>query len=983
MISERIPSTTPSEAATPRSIITPRFLLRVGGLPREHIDHLRFTHTLQWQEGLLSLEHQLLDQKEALVDLLHAAVNTHKEDQALRRSLINLKRQVFNMHFPHGTEHARATAAALGTDAHNAHTALNAWLDLWERYQHELTRGPAITEQELQEKRALLKDAFQDPDFRKGVLLSSPVLSQAMDHYLHADNAHPNREARTVERSLLEYLLRTIHKTSPFSAFTPVCIGQFSDTYQSINLPSTTTRSDIELAISNMRKQSFTRLNMLVLSRLSAQILASPPVRKGLRVRLTTGWRQQNEHIRYIRRKPVVDNPDGLDADAALPLDFVQEHVIGLPVGTLLNNLISIMHDGHEEVLGDLIKRLHHLQSDQRAETVIEAYLHHLLRLGFLIVPALQVNIHAPRPLDVYTQQLLTIGTPQTDALAAKLQEIANLIDRYASAPLVERAEIVEHIKQLLQEGSALLIQNTNDDRSINLPSTRANTWFALALPRTIVYEDTTISPEKLSIAREDWSEIFSDISGLQRILPLFDVHFTQRLLTRGYFQARYGQGQGYDDFLAFAERFNSEFLRPMQHDAYEMRMFDQEGNFRGRQDYFGQPEVAAINEARQFATNAMRQSYQAHTDTRDQEPTHEALCAHEMILPDDFVTKLAALVPQQGQADLQSNTFFSQFAHLESGPSLILNQIYPGLTLMFSRFAYCFAGQTHGLPYTAQQQDSVVSALRETLTRLQTPDMVFAELKGGYDATNLNLHPVVTAYELVCPGEISSRPLSEQIPMDDLFIQDNMQTGRLGLYSKRLQKEVVPLYLGFLTPMLLPEIQQVLLSFSYLSTATLDLWNGVQVASSDEVTFYPRLRYKHIVLQRATWKIPASGLPCRESGQSDADFYLQVSCWRQQHALPLHVFVAPDATTIIENSSQDENDKEQTEKDIQSYKPLFVDFENLFSVLLFEATMRKARSSFVLTEVLPQREHLWFQHNQQTHVTEFVFEVSQKRALA
>jgi len=305
----------------------------------------------------------------------------------------------------------------------------------------------------------------------------------------------------------------------------------------------------------------------------------------------------------------------------------------------------------------------------------------------------------------------------------------------------------------------------------------------------------------------------------------------------------------------------------------------------------------------------------------------------------------------------------------------LIINRIYSGLTVMFSRFAYCFA---------QDQSVTIASTLCTLLEQLQPPGTVFAELKGGYDATNLNLHPAVTPYELVCPGELSTRPETEQIPLEDLFIQDDPEAGRLVLYSKRLGKEVIPLYLGFLIPSALPEIQQILLSFSYLTMFTPDLWRGTQLPDiPDENTpliSYPRLRYKNLVIQRANWKVHASLLPRRESGEADADFYLTVARWRKKLGLPAKVFFAP-LNSVPASSNPEAAGGPKAGPAIQTYKPFYVDFENYFSVLLLEAAIKKTNTSFVITEMLPEPDQLWFRHDGQAYVSEFIFEVSRTRS--
>ncbi|HET8841762.1 MAG TPA: lantibiotic dehydratase, partial [Ktedonobacteraceae bacterium] len=833
--------------------------------------------------------------------------------------------QIFNLKLSRSADDARTCAHYLAEDER---PLLFEWLDLWERYQQHLSLGTAILNVELREKRKQLKQIINGADFRKGILLSSTILDQATDGYLASDNLQLNREARTVERSLLEYLFRAAGKTSPFSTFTPVCIGTLEE-------GETASGDDIELELNGVEKQSFTRLNMLVLSRLSAQILACKSVRHALNVRVTNGWRLRANHIEYVRRKSMVDTTD---TEASLSLDYIQEHVIQLPIGAMLQDILEYIGDGHEEKLGILVTQLGERGGDKHAKVLVEEYLEHLLRLGFLIVPTLQVDIHQDRPLAVYRQKLRTIAMPQTDALADSLGLVEDLVDAYANAEQTKRAHILVQIRQILQEGSLAL----NDTQRVP------------AFPKTLLYEDTTLAPRRLTVSTKQWSETFAHIQELQQILPVFDSRLPQKIMTRGYFQARYGVGQRCDDFFSFADMFNQEFLRLLQNDTGNQRNFDSKGKFKGRTNYFNQPELAKLNQARQTIADYMHEAYQA-----------LPAGSSELILGEDFLQTIAPLAA--GTEDFLSYAFLSQFARVNNEPLFIINQIYTGLTLLFSRFAYCFA---------QDERLAIISTLRQTLEQLQPSGAIFAELKGGYDATNLNLHPTFTSYEIVCPGELSARPSAEQISIEDLYIQDDTETGHLRLYSKRLGKEVIPIYLGFLTPIALPEIQQILLHFSYLTMSPLDLWGGARVAQPDtSFTYYPRLRYKNVVVQRATWRVQADVLPQRASGQSDTDFYLDANRWRKSIGLPARVFLTP-----IASASTGSNNDKKGEEPVQSYKPLYIDFENYFSILLLEATIRKASTAFQFMEMLPQPEQLWFRYSDQAYVSEFIFEVTHTR---
>jgi len=339
-----------------------------------------------------------------------------------------------------------------------------------------------------------------------------------------------------------------------------------------------------------------------------------------------------------------------------------------------------------------------------------------------------------------------------------------------------------------------------------------------------------------------------------------------------------------------------------------------------------------------------------------------------EIILAEDFIQALLPSVPDD-LLDLASNTFFTQFARSNGEPLAILNHIYTGFTQGFSRFAHFFR---------ADEGYQVLPQLKATLQQISPPDAVFAELKGGYDATNLNIHPPVAAYELVCSGDKSLRPPDEQIPLEDLSLVDDGIDGHLHLYSKRLGKKVIPLYLGFLLPMMLPEIQQILLTFSYNAMCVLDLWKGVKEKSADEqIVAYPRLRYKNLVLQRAQWKLSSALFPQREPGQDDVTFFLNVNRWRRAQGLPRRLFIASDKAFGAPKTQAQPAKEENTGQQMRSYKPLYLDFENFFAVTLLEALVRDSTQTLVLSEMLPAQDQLWLKQQEQSYVSEFVLEIN------
>lgn len=909
-------------------IVTRPFMLRVGGLPFDVVDTLRFEQTQRAAAALFAIEQTLAERKEKLVQYLEQTVAAHSDNKKQRSKLLNLKRDVYNLR----PIRSRGKIKAILTTLPEAERALlQEWLTLWQGRDEILEKTAVLFTQELQQNRSRLKQIFNTPDFRKGLLLASPKLSHALDNYLFKSRLNLNKRLRQSERSLLSYLLRMACKTSPFSTFTPVCFGIFTANTSLAN------DSGIVYEITNLDKQSFVRLNMAILSRISSLILASNKLRSNLPVQMVSGWQIENNRLRYLRkRQNLVETAD----DSPFELNMLHENVFYLPYNQLLQALIDVLVEKEEVRLNQLVVYISQIAEYKGAEAEIEAYLNHLLRLGFLFVPNLRINIHSKYPLADYYKNLTMLAVPEINKIGDRLREIDAQVTAYAELSVNGREKLLKQLRENVAECY------------LELEGARGQ------VPKTLLYEDTTVSASEWTISEATWRTILADLKEWQQLLPLFDINLPRRLMLKGFFQARYGIGSRCNDFLSFATEFHRDFFE---------NYIQATGNFGGRagatdsdsgtrhRNFFDQPEIEQINTAEQVMTEYVRILYE-----------EAELSGEEITLKGDFFTRLQPYVPND-VIQIHTNAYFAQFVHLKGMPRLIINRIYSGGTLMFSRFAHFFAVGNY---------QALIPMLQAELLKYQPDGAVFAELKGGHDATNLNLHPWVTPYEIVCPGEFTSRPEAEQIPLEDLYVQDDMETNRLRLYSRRLRKEIIPLYLGFLLPMSLPEVQQVLLQFSPASLCPVDLWRGIKSAKVEgKIVYYPRLCYKSLILQRAHWRI-RDGFPLREPRQTDLDFFINVSRWQRKNNLPTRAFILPDMSRIeaeeVKNNTVTNNNNASP-----NYKPLYVDFHNLFSVLLLETNLRTSAGRFTLTEMLPDQDQLWLKHENHDYVAEFVFEVS------
>ncbi|MFF0369971.1 lantibiotic dehydratase [Micromonospora sp. NPDC005087] len=922
----------PAPPVTPVSWRMPGvFMLRTAGLPIEVADQLAFDRTADWSRRVLDLEDRLRVTGRDLADALQVAVGRNLTDDGLRQRLIRLRRDVFNLRPPRPADPSAWPVAALGPDTHRD---LAHWLETFAAYRRELAAGPAVLDDELGRRRTVLRALADDPNLRGGILLASPSLDRYLTGYLTGTGPLGKR-ARRVERSLLEYAYRAAAKTSPFSTLTTVNVGTLEtgagrllDVAPSTDAPSTDAPSTDE-AVTATRGSA--RLNLAALGRLSSIVLADETLRADLPVTVTSGWRIAHGRLRYLRRRRTSSE----DGDAAITLESIHESLFVLPTGRALHDILDALDGGLVRRMDDLVTEL---TSDGRPAEEIAQYLHHLLRVGLLVVPNLQLDIHADDPVQGYAAALRRIGRDWSDRLAERVATANRLATAYPVADLPGRRRALDGIRD------ELIAAHTDLGRP-DVPA-----------PRTLVYEDATRhTGAPVTADRERWErEVLPGLRALARIMPVFDINLPRRLATKGFFRARYGAGGRCDDLLTFAHEFQQDFFEHYSGRMMRRRAFDAENRYVRQENWFRQEEITALDDARLEVARRMNDAY-------DRLPAG----AEELALDDAFMTDVAAMVPQT-LGTLDPRSFFLQLADQGGRHRVVVNRVYSGMTLLFSRFAHLFAEQ------------DLAGALRAELVRLQPPGAVLAELKGGYDATNLNLHPVVTPYELVCPGEISHRPAAEQIDMDDLSVEHDPVADRLLLRSRRLDAEVIPVYLGFLLPMALPEVQQVLLTFAYLGMAQPDLWAGTTVPLPGRgIAGYPRIVHGDLVLQRRMWKLHPDHLPPRTAGQSDAEWFLGWQRWRRDNGLPRRVFATPEGTRLAPAAGDDAAGPAAQGGARPDHKPLYVDFDSHFSLHLLDATARAAGSRLVLTEMLPGRDEQVLRDGTGTYVTELTVELN------
>ncbi|WUD79060.1 lantibiotic dehydratase family protein [Streptomyces sp. NBC_00510] len=887
-------------------------MLRLAGLPVEAAQRLRSADARRWADHVLDEEHRLAEAGARLSDPL-AALVADNEDDAMRREVLRLRRAVFNNRLPQDGPGALALAARLDGPTG---TELLAWLRARQAWEQQRAAGAVVLADAFAEGRAELRRLAAGEQLRTGLLLASPTLDGQLDAYIRGDAAAAGKRGRKIERSLLAYLYRTACKTSPFSTFTGVAVGEFRA--DGVDGADASSGGSVRVA---ERWTGHARLNVVVLRRLAEAIAADPGRRGDLLVSLASGWELDDERVRFVRRSVTAG-----DDSAAVSFDAARDRLFFLRRSGVLEGLLGLLRERtrlrHRELAAWL--------RTERGATAEDAerYLSALLQLGMVQLNSLHPDVHSRDPLRDFQEALREVGRPWATGLAERLEGTAAGVAAYAGAPLDRRRELLTGLRRELPAVVESLGASTT------------------TLPQTLLYEDARAADGPVTADLRQWTELAEGpLRSLARVLPAFDVSLAQRLTFKGFFLARYGRGGRCDDLLRLVHDFHEDLFEQYLLFTSQRPPHDSREGHQPEENWLGLPQITALDRARAAFVEGMRERWR----NRDAD-------AAELRVDEELVDAVAGeLAPLPGGFAPQSH--FVQLADRAVDPLVVLNGSYGGLCFPFTRFTHCFdtAGDSPGLS----------ERLLTTLRAAQPEGAVFAEITAGSATTNLNLHGRLTDYQILCPGETGSAPPEGRIHLDDLFVEHDTSEDRLVVRSRRLGKEVIPLYLGYLVPMVLPEIPRTLLLLSPTSKTALDVWTGVPEAPAvDGVTTRPRVRHGSVVLSRRRWTADATALPRRPAGEDDAGWFLRWQRWRRRHGVPARAFatVLPGAAAPAGWAG--------------GSKPHYVDFDSPLSLLALEGLVKDPEGRVVLEEMLPAEDDLHVTSDRGRHVAELAVEL-------
>lgn len=625
---------------------------------------------------------------------------------------------------------------------------------------------------------------------------------------------------------------------------------------------------------------SIARLNLVPLVALMDAVLGDVTRCAELPVRLAEGVRVDGQRVRFTRRR--YRDIDGLTVATG---GVLEEVFVSLPDSPALRELRTITSTTPGVRAGDLALALHNSDPPGRPLDEASRYVASLLRHGLLSSPLTHIDRHAPDPVADLAQRLIDHGLPWSRRLGRRLDTITRHVAELAGADPDRRRVVLAEVRTQLDAALEDLV----------------DPWPALdTAPRTVVYEDVVTEEPVASPA----PAVLRGVHGLARILPAMDPLWVGRMQLRGYFRDTVGAGGRQPDAARFAAQFYADRYLHLLRDHYRQPLFGTSGDHLEYPNPHHLPEIGELNTARAALARRLR----------------EATPSAELVLSDDLVDEVAELLPVV-EGEVEGYSFFVQLGERAGDQFGVLNWVSSGFSVPYARYAHCF------------DDTAVVDRLRRHLTELASPDTVFAELSSGYSMSNLSLHPPLLPYDLLCPGDTSFRPDTEQISLTELSVVDDAGSGQVVLYCPRLDVRVIPVYLDSLTPMAMSGLRRALLAFSPTSMATVDLRVPHRQGSRQ-----PRVRHHGLTVHREQWSVAARDLAQVSDARTDAERFLSWRCWADTLGLPRQFFLSAPGE-----------------------KPQYCDLDSYFCLTLIEQFARRGQhlGELTVTEVLPAREHL------------------------
>ena len=804
------------------------FIARLGGLEVERFAGFENSLVLNF-EHIQTLESDLQLKRQEMVDLCHRAIGGETRRDR-RRALLAIKRCCFNgrplasQWITHG-DLAPATVQEAAQSVRRLETELNGARQAW---------FAAIDHQLVREQSDLLA-LLDDSAFRCGLAIANADVAARLDELAKGHALSPRRRRRLLE-TLTRYAGRAAFKTSPFSTFTWLGLGELTEEdagpLQRVDAPEAPANAP------ETQLRSLVRLRRHWLDRLQALLLRYEPFRNSLRLELNSSLQQLDDgRHRWMRTSYWrVDTEEKR-------LSFEEEAVIRSRLNPkLIQPFFELLGSGpmtFEALSSALADPLGALAPKAVAQ---------LLEAGF-ITPIWPWTIHEGYLEKEMLRRLRDL--PRSNAFESFYNQLEHLVELQEGLlvgprPDRDRRQIETTMESLLQRAA----------EAVDLGEYAATKRWA----RNDVYQDVWVGGDRpvLELSAASARRAVESVRPLLRFSRLFDVR-VDFLYTLCSLLQELRPGA---ERLPFMEVF--DLALPLWRDYVAFRKSAIESNafvFNPR----GLEVLDRLLEIRATANDQL-QSFCRETD-QGQRIDHRALLEWLEGLPPRFTDPLAGpglfLQPADDQGELW-----------------MLNRIKEGTGRFTSRFAAVMPEETRRRHVNAWRDRSWWRVDDETAQYLDVQSIC---------GDTLNVHEPQTALTFLLPGQDAETAEGGARGLTDLFVH----LGADGWPELRdgQGRRCIPVHLGGGYDDYMPLLLRLLCAFG--PSEAKGRFPKYSKRAEGDVTTTERTLLGSVVLHRRSWTFDTAGLAGSTKSRPLSERYEQVQRWRRELGLPRRVFAS------------------------------------------------------------------------------------------
>lgn len=997
----------------------PNVLIRLSGGSMDDIASTNAVKTEEILNKIYSIRTKIDELKEEINNELYSFISS-QSDSNIQKGLLNLKRDVYN-------ERDAAPQSYEGVKQHlnkMLDTSIAEFLKLKNEYEVLKTTGEKTFTNELLESHQQLKRLFSNEMLKKGLLLSSQSLLDRIDSYINTDFAARRKKEMQTEQGLIKYITRMHAKTSPFSTFTNLTLGEV------VNNGNNSLFFDSD--ISQSKIISHIRLNNFLFQYLKTLLTKNKNIYQWILLRPNPTIQNKGDHFLFLTNNNNVEAFQRIPFNPVVELfrELTAEHAQGIVYRELIDLIVK------EEYIDASVDEL-------------EAYVNQLIEYGFFEfnIGVSGIDTEWDRSLikqltpiakkDIHIQELINVLTTMREMACkygeADLQErkkilkdafgvfrnVCMKLHEAAGLPAEERrsreeieAEMIKKMqeeKKKAEEKEKEAKKNADkkeqvaedkkeekiEEKKDEVFKHTSNTSFYFK-PEQLFYEDTSVD-KKLPINAKCLSDFVKQVDDMIASVSLFEGYFDERQRMKHFFKQKYKPDDNVD-MLTFYEDYFREFKKEEaafyeaknkenQKIAQEYSELEKkaEGNKeeqeRLRKEFAEKTKFEIPEKFKSAAVEKRSEEVKKWYELFEKESGERNENSDLITIKREWLQRVNAKIDStfidtnpKGSYGMFVQLFEEKASDGANKLKGVLNATFPGYGKLVSRFLHIFP-------------ESFTNNIREWNISLQEDNSLFIE---DCDASyfNANLHPPLMPAEVWMPNGHNSLPADKQIPVTDLSVKYVEGKQNLSLIQKSTGKEIYVFDLGFqghggrsqLFQLLDKFSKAKMLSYHPLLNADTKKETAKPVEQAKEqevkkekkqVRTRPRIMLgDDIVLQRKAWYVAKEILPLKQNTESDWAYYERLNVWRTKHKIPDEVFVfIYSQNQRYENAEQAKNAKKLSRDD---YKPQYICFNNPFLVDLFEKLLTKVPISLRIEEMLPNSEQL-YKMGKRKHIAEFV----------